>query len=202
MRKTMSATAESVQIARDPQFQALLERWQARIERELAARLPPATARPTRLHEAMRYSVLGGGKRVRPALVYATASALGIAEAQRRRRRLRGRTHPRLLARARRPAGDGRRRPAPRSADLPQGLRRSDCDSGRRCAAGARVRDARERSGLAGRRRASASSSSGCSPSRAARAAWRAARRSISRRWADSCRWPRSRRCTRARPAR
>ena len=81
MRKTMSATAESVEISRDPQFQALLERWQARIERELAARLPLATARPTRLHEALRYSALGSGKRVRPVLVYATANALGIAEA-------------------------------------------------------------------------------------------------------------------------
>jgi len=77
----MSATAESVEISRDPQFQALLERWQDRIERELTARLPPATARPTRLHEALRYSALGGGKRVRPVLVYATASSLGIAEA-------------------------------------------------------------------------------------------------------------------------
>lgn len=77
----MSATAESVEISRDPQFQALLERWQGRTERELAARLPPASARPTRLHEALRYSALGGGKRVRPTLVYATASALGMPEA-------------------------------------------------------------------------------------------------------------------------
>jgi geranylgeranyl pyrophosphate synthase len=76
----MSATAETVHISRDPQFQALLERWQNRIERELAARLPPVTARPTRLHEALRYSALGSGKRVRPTLVYATASALGLAE--------------------------------------------------------------------------------------------------------------------------
>ena len=80
MRKKMSATAESVQISRDPQFQALLERWQARTERELAARLPLVTARPTRLHEALRYSALGGGKRVRPVLVYSTANALGIPE--------------------------------------------------------------------------------------------------------------------------
>ena len=76
----MSATAESVEISRDPQFQALLERWQSRIERELSARLPPATALPTRLHEALRYSALNGGKRVRPVLVYATANALGVAE--------------------------------------------------------------------------------------------------------------------------
>jgi geranylgeranyl pyrophosphate synthase len=76
----MSATAESVEISRDPQFPALLERWQSRIERELAARMPAATARPTRLHEALRYSALGVGKRVRPTLVYATASALAIPE--------------------------------------------------------------------------------------------------------------------------
>ena len=76
----MSATAESVAISRDPQFQALLERWQSRIERELAARLPAPNLRPTRLHEALRYSALSGGKRVRPVLVYATASALGIPE--------------------------------------------------------------------------------------------------------------------------
>lgn len=80
MRRTMSATAESVGISREPQFQALLERWQSRIEHELSARLPLATARPARLHEALRYSALGGGKRVRPVLAYATASALGIPE--------------------------------------------------------------------------------------------------------------------------
>jgi farnesyl diphosphate synthase len=52
-----------------PDFQAQLKHWQARIENELAARLPSAQTQPTRLHEAIRYSVLGGGKRVRPALV-------------------------------------------------------------------------------------------------------------------------------------
>jgi farnesyl diphosphate synthase len=77
----MSATAESVGIAREPHFQALLGRWQSRIESELSARLPPATERPARLHEALRYSALGGGKRVRPVLAYATANALGISEA-------------------------------------------------------------------------------------------------------------------------
>jgi farnesyl diphosphate synthase len=76
----MSATAESVVIAREPQFRALLGHWQKRIERELTQRLPSATARPARLHEALRYSTLGGGKRVRPVLAYATASALGIQE--------------------------------------------------------------------------------------------------------------------------
>ena len=31
--------------------------------------LPPVTAAPTRLHEAMRYSIFAGGKRVRPGLL-------------------------------------------------------------------------------------------------------------------------------------
>lgn len=61
-------------------FGAQLESWRARMERGLAARLPPATLVPTRLHEAMRYSVLGGGKRVRPALLFATARTLGLTE--------------------------------------------------------------------------------------------------------------------------
>lgn len=61
-------------------FSQRLAQWQQRVERELAARLPPADAEPTRLHEAIRYSALGGGKRVRPALVYATAAALGLPE--------------------------------------------------------------------------------------------------------------------------
>jgi geranylgeranyl pyrophosphate synthase len=61
-------------------FGAQLESWQARMERALAARLPEADAVPSRLHEAMRYSVLGGGKRIRPALVFATGYALGLTE--------------------------------------------------------------------------------------------------------------------------
>jgi farnesyl diphosphate synthase len=50
----------------------------ARIEQVLEKTLPVATLPPTRLHEAMRYSVLGGGKRIRPLLVYATGEALGV----------------------------------------------------------------------------------------------------------------------------
>jgi farnesyl diphosphate synthase len=40
--------------------------------------LPASGKQPQRLHEAMRYSVFNGGKRVRPFLVYATGYALGI----------------------------------------------------------------------------------------------------------------------------
>jgi geranylgeranyl pyrophosphate synthase len=63
-------------------FATQLEAWRARMEAALEARLPPADAVPTRLHEAMRYSVLGGGKRIRPALVFATARTVGLDEAQ------------------------------------------------------------------------------------------------------------------------
>jgi len=61
-------------------FGAQLESWRQRMERALAARLPEATVVPARLHEAMRYSVLGGGKRIRPALLFATARAVGLSE--------------------------------------------------------------------------------------------------------------------------
>ncbi len=63
-------------------FGAQLEMWRLRMEAALAARLPPATTVPARLHEAMRYSVLGGGKRIRPALLFATARTLGLSEDQ------------------------------------------------------------------------------------------------------------------------
>lgn len=63
-----------------PDFGMQLEAWQLRMERALDARLPPPTAVPARLHEAMRYSVLGGGKRIRPALLFATARTLGLDE--------------------------------------------------------------------------------------------------------------------------
>jgi farnesyl diphosphate synthase len=45
------------------------------VERTLDELLPAADAVPGRLHEAMRYAVLGGGKRVRAALVYAAGQA-------------------------------------------------------------------------------------------------------------------------------
>lgn len=56
-----------------------LHAYQSRVEAALADRLPPADQVPERLHAAMRYSALGGGKRIRPALVYATGELLGIA---------------------------------------------------------------------------------------------------------------------------
>lgn len=57
-----------------PEF---LSDYAQRAEQVLDALLPAADAVPTKLHSAMRYSTLGGGKRVRAALVYATGKALG-----------------------------------------------------------------------------------------------------------------------------
>jgi farnesyl diphosphate synthase len=59
-----------------------LDEWRSRVESELERWLPPATELPQRLHAAQRYSVLGPGKRIRPALAYATAETLGVPATQ------------------------------------------------------------------------------------------------------------------------
>ncbi|NOY73682.1 MAG: geranyl transferase, partial [Gammaproteobacteria bacterium] len=48
---------------------------QQRVETALQQFLPSAHTLPAQLHEAMRYSVLDGGKRIRPVLVYAAGHA-------------------------------------------------------------------------------------------------------------------------------
>ncbi len=62
-----------------PELTAALRDYAARIERVLESRLPAAAETPQKLHRAMRYSVLGGGKRIRPLLTYATGRALGAS---------------------------------------------------------------------------------------------------------------------------
>ncbi|GAB6040099.1 (2E,6E)-farnesyl diphosphate synthase [Endothiovibrio diazotrophicus] len=54
-----------------------MKRYQARCEEALEARLPTPGTLPARLHDAMRYATLGGGKRIRPVLVYAAGEMLG-----------------------------------------------------------------------------------------------------------------------------
>ena len=55
-----------------------LQIWQQRVEGTLQKVLPSESAVPTRLHQAMRYSIFNGGKRVRPALLYATGRMFGV----------------------------------------------------------------------------------------------------------------------------
>jgi farnesyl diphosphate synthase len=52
-----------------------------RVEQALDRHLPPTSTAPARLHEAMRYAVMGGGKRVRPLLCHA-AGELTSARAE------------------------------------------------------------------------------------------------------------------------
>lgn len=54
---------------------ALLSALRVRAEAALAHALPREDAAPVELHRAMRYAVLGGGKRLRALLVYATGQA-------------------------------------------------------------------------------------------------------------------------------
>lgn len=55
------------------------EKWQARIQHALENRLPDEQSDVSRLQSAMRYAVLGNGKRIRPLLVYISGEALGVA---------------------------------------------------------------------------------------------------------------------------
>jgi farnesyl diphosphate synthase len=64
-------------------FQAWMAAVQAEVEVALGEHLPAANAIPARLHAAMRYAVLGGGKRVRPLLTFA-AGELVDARPERR----------------------------------------------------------------------------------------------------------------------
>jgi farnesyl diphosphate synthase len=58
-------------------FQAWVAATTARVEEALERCLPGVAHAPARLHEAMRYAVLGGGKRVRPLLVHAAGELSG-----------------------------------------------------------------------------------------------------------------------------
>jgi farnesyl diphosphate synthase len=55
------------------------------IERELERLLPPVGGSQARLHEAMRYATLGGGKRLRPFLVVASGALFDVPAARARR---------------------------------------------------------------------------------------------------------------------
>ena len=68
--------------ARNQPFPEWMRSVQARVQAALARCLPPAEAIPGRLHQAMRYTSLNGGKRVRPLLAFA-AGELTAAPAER-----------------------------------------------------------------------------------------------------------------------
>ena len=61
-------------------FAERLDRYRRRVDQKLAAVLGADHEVPERLLAAMRYSVLSGGKRVRPLLVYASGELVGADE--------------------------------------------------------------------------------------------------------------------------
>jgi geranylgeranyl pyrophosphate synthase len=63
----------------DTGLDARLLQWRERCEGYLESCLTSNDNATARLVEAMRYSVLGGGKRLRPVLVYSTGTALGAS---------------------------------------------------------------------------------------------------------------------------
>ena len=65
-----------------PDFAAWSRAIQARTESALEQLLPAESLAPARLHAAMRYVSLGGGKRVRPMLAHAAGEALGADPAR------------------------------------------------------------------------------------------------------------------------
>jgi len=58
-------------------FSGWMQAVQARTEEMLDTFLPPGDREPVKLHDAMRYTTLGGGKRVRPLLVHAAGELFG-----------------------------------------------------------------------------------------------------------------------------
>jgi geranylgeranyl pyrophosphate synthase len=62
-------------------FAERLDHYRRRVDQKLAHVLRADHEVPERLLDAMRYSVLGGGKRVRPLLVYASGELVGAPEA-------------------------------------------------------------------------------------------------------------------------
>ena len=71
-RATADASAQTADA-----LPARLATYRARIEQVLDRALAPPGGGTQRLQEAMRYSALGAGKRLRPALVYLTGESLG-----------------------------------------------------------------------------------------------------------------------------
>ena len=58
-------------------LKSYLRTHQREIERALDRHLPKANSKPATLHQAMRYAVLDGGKRVRALLAYAAGEVSG-----------------------------------------------------------------------------------------------------------------------------
>src|SRR5215212_5352981 len=79
-RSSKPAPSRILPVATTTDFKAWAAAQQRRIETQLQAVLPSADVAPQRLHQAMRYAALGGGKRVRPLLAFAAGEITGAEE--------------------------------------------------------------------------------------------------------------------------
>ena len=61
------------------ELSSYLAERRTQVDRTLDENLPPPATPPSIIHQAMRYAVLGGGKRIRPILAIAAAEACGAA---------------------------------------------------------------------------------------------------------------------------
>ncbi len=68
-----------LQISKPYIFQSRLDSYQKRVNTALDKYLPSDDPPEHNLAEAIRYSVVGGGKRIRPAMVYAAGEAMGVS---------------------------------------------------------------------------------------------------------------------------
>lgn len=76
MSEAIQLWSEPSALAAEP-LEAWMQRIMQRVERALDAHLPPPESSPARLHEAMRYATLGGGKRLRALLCHAAGELVG-----------------------------------------------------------------------------------------------------------------------------
>ena len=76
MQIVYATDPDGIEPEADVSFEQRIEDYTARVQEKLSASLPSADTSPEKLHEAMRYAVFNGGKRIRPLLVYATGECL------------------------------------------------------------------------------------------------------------------------------
>lgn len=67
-------------MAHQQALKQLLDTLAQRVESALDKQLPAASVNPLKLHEAIRYSTMGNGKRIRPMLVYSAGRAVAAPD--------------------------------------------------------------------------------------------------------------------------
>src|SRR6266481_1617287 len=75
----MSTTSETVTTMGERELRAFLSQARALVDAELDRLVPAETIEPATVHGAIRWSLFGGGKRFRPALLLAVGKAFGAA---------------------------------------------------------------------------------------------------------------------------